>query len=113
MNATLITILLSIILVGISVVGDIFIKKASLLAGFEGWKLLSVGFFIYGATAVVWFFLMRRMKLSLLGIVYALSTAILMALLGVFYFKEDITTPEIIGVMLGIASLILLYKFSS
>ncbi|MCR4311009.1 MAG: hypothetical protein NUV54_00335 [Candidatus Taylorbacteria bacterium] len=67
---------------------------------------------IYTGTAFGWFYVMKHMKLSSLGIVYALTVSILVVLVGVLYFHEKLNTPEIIGMIMAVISLILLSRFA-
>ncbi|MFH0770739.1 MAG: transporter [Candidatus Peregrinibacteria bacterium] len=94
----------------ITVFADALIKSASSHHAFSGWKLLVAGAFIYGVTAFGWFFVMRRIKLSTLGVLYGVSCVVLLTLVSVFYFREKITTLEIVGIVLAIISLILLSR---
>jgi len=74
--------------------------------------MLILGAVIYGLTAFGWFFLMRRIKLSTLGVLYAVGGVVLLTLISVFYFKEKINPFEITGILLAIISLILLARFA-
>lgn len=71
-----------------------------------------IGALVYGLTAIGWVFVMKSVKLSTLGVVYGVSCIILLAIVSVFVFNEKISIPEIIGISLGLSSLILLYRFS-
>lgn len=112
MNAVLITFLIGIGLSVITVFADALIKQASLQNAFSGWKMLILGAIIYGLTAFGWFFVMRKIKLSTLGILYGVSCVILLTLVSVFYYKEKINTFEIFGIVLAIISLIILSRFA-
>lgn len=112
MNLILIAFLIGIILSAITVFADALIKQASLQTAFSGWKMLIIGAIIYGLTAFGWFFLMRKIKLSTLGVLYAVSCVVLLTLVSVFYFKEKINFIEIIGIGLAIVSLIILARFA-
>ena len=87
----IVSIIVGIILSAITVFGDYLIKHASLQTSFTGWKFLLAGAIIYGLTAFGWFFVMRKIKLSTLGVLYGISCIILLALVSVFYFKEKIS----------------------
>jgi small multidrug resistance pump len=67
---------------------------------------------IYGSTAFGWFFVLKHLKLSTLGVYYSISTILLLALVGVFYFKEQICPSDIIGIILAIASILILGRFA-
>lgn len=96
-----------------AVVGDSFIKHASLQPGFTAWRWLLAGFLFYGSTAFGWFFMMRKMKLSTLGIIFSITTIIFLTAVGTFYFKEKIEALEWVGILMGISSLLILFKFSA
>lgn len=96
----------------LTVIGDMFIKTASLQNSFSGWPMLVFGSIIYGLTGVGWFFVMRQMKLSTLGVFYAVGCVLLLTLLSVLYFKEKISSMEIVGIILAIVSLIILFRFA-
>lgn len=111
MNKAVITLLISFGLSIVTVVGDIFIKEASLQKNFSGWKYLAIGAAIWAATALGWFYLMRREELSILGALYSITIVMSLFLLGAFFYKEHITQLEIVGLALGIASIIILFRF--
>ena len=96
----------------VTVIGDFFVKKGSLMPHFTGFKSLLLGAFIYGITAIGWFFMMRETKLSTIGTIYSITTVVLLTLVGIFYFKERISIMEIIGIGLAIISFVILSKFS-
>ena len=112
MNPILITFLFGIGLSVVTVLGDILIKQASLQNAFSGWQMLTMGAVIYGLTAFGWFFAMRKIKLSTLGVLYGVSCIIFLTLISAFYFKEKISSLEIFGILLGIVSLAILYRFA-
>lgn len=112
MNTVLIAFLIGIGLSLITVLADSLIKHASLQNAFSGWKMLILGAVIYGLTALGWFFVMRKIKLSTLGALYAVSVVVFLTLVSVFYFKEKITPLEILGICMAIVSLAILSKFA-
>lgn len=112
MNSILISVTVGIGLSLVTALADAFIKHASLQKAFSGWKWLVIGAIIYGATALGWFFVMRKFKLSTAVVLYSVSLIIFLTLIGVFYFKEKISPVEIFGIVLAITSLIILSKFT-
>jgi len=107
----MVSFLLAIGLSIITVVADWIIKIASLEKGFLGWKMLTLGCLVYALTGVGWFFVMRNMKLSVSGVLYGVTCILLLALLSIFYFREKITTLELLGLGLAVASIVLLARF--
>jgi len=101
-------------IVGMTVVGviaDYFLKSAS-NTSIINWKFFAVGFIIYASTALGWFIIMRHTKLATLGAVYAVSITLLLALVGLIFFKEKLNMIELIGLALGVLSLLLLARFA-
>ncbi|MBS3079490.1 hypothetical protein J4218_05180 [Candidatus Pacearchaeota archaeon] len=112
MDIFILSLIIAVILALIGVLGDFFVKVASNNTGFSGYKWLILGAVIYSLTSIGWFFVMRHVKLSTLGVYYAISTVIFLTMVSVFYFKESLNHYEIIGIVLAIVSLILLAKFA-
>ena len=101
----------AILLSAVAVLADYFIKKASLLPSIWN-KSLLIGAVIYGLSAIGWVVVMKSMKLSTLGVIFGLSCIIMVTAISVFIFHEKLSTIEIIGILLGIISLTILYRFS-
>jgi drug/metabolite transporter (DMT)-like permease len=112
LNIKLLSLFGAIFLSAIGVLGDSFIKLSGSGKNFMDIKWFILGFIVYGLTAFGWFFVMKNIKLSTLGVFYAISTVIFLMIVGVFYFKEPLNNYEIIGIILAIISLILLGKFA-
>jgi drug/metabolite transporter (DMT)-like permease len=107
----IIAFILAISLSAITVVGDLFVKESSLSNNVWN-KWLLFGAAIYGLTAIGWVYVMKSIKLSTLGTIYGISLIILLTLSSIFILHEKLSIPEVIGIVLGIISLILLYRFS-
>jgi drug/metabolite transporter (DMT)-like permease len=95
-------------LAGVGVLGDYFVKQAGAGPAYIYYTYFFAGMFTYALTTLGWFFTMKHVKLSTLGMVYSLSTAILLALVGVVFFKEHLSTTDMIGIALGVISLFIL-----
>ena len=101
---------LLVLLSGFGVLGDYFLKKAG-QHGIE-WKYVALAAFIFGSTAMGWFLVYRRFELSSAGVIYGVTTALLLVAIGVLFFKEDVNGYEKIGIAFAIASLIILGRFA-
>jgi drug/metabolite transporter (DMT)-like permease len=112
MDSILSAILIGVGLSAVTVFADSLVKEASLQKSFSGWHNLLFGGIIYGLTAIGWFFVMRKMPLPKLVVLYAVSCVVLLTLVSVFFFKEKISPLEIGGVVLAIISLIILFRFA-
>lgn len=108
--SNLIPILIAISLAGIGVLADYFIKLSGSGVKYINYSYFFIGMVTYALTAFGWFYVMKHVKLSTLGIFYSVTTAILLALVGTILFGEHLNTYEIIGIILGIISIIILVK---
>jgi drug/metabolite transporter (DMT)-like permease len=106
--AVLVTVTFSVV----GVVGDYFLKLAS---GREqplrtGW--FYVGFALYASTAFGWVFVMRHLKLATISVLYSVSMVLLLTAVGVVLFREALNYYEVTGIVLAVASLVLLMRFA-
>lgn len=106
--AVLVTIGFSIV----GVLGDYLLKLASARTNplRSGW--FYVGFAVYASTAFGWVFVMRHLKLATISAVYSVSMILLLTAVGVVSFRETLTASEVAGLVLAIASLVLLLRFA-
>ena len=95
----------------VGAIGDFFIKLAGNGPKFIEIKWFVVGALVYLSTAIGWFYVMKEIKLSSLGVIYSLTTVLLLVGVGVFYFHERLNIYEIFGIIMAIASVILLSRF--
>jgi drug/metabolite transporter (DMT)-like permease len=110
MSAVHIT-LAMVVIAAVTVLGDYFLKLASEQASaiYNRWFL--AGFIIYALCSFGWVFAMRYMKLATIGVVYSLSTILLLAVLGVVVFDETLNRYEILGIGFAVLSILLLARF--
>lgn len=104
-------IILIVLLSAIGVLGDVFLKIAGQGQKSIDIKWFALGLITYASTAFGWFYVIKHVKLSSVGILYALSTAFILVGVGVIYFKDSLNTYEIIGIVLAIIALFLLNRF--
>lgn len=96
----------------IEVLGDFLIKLSGQGAKYIDWKLFIPGFAIYSFTAILWFFAIKNEKLSTLGVFFSIFTILCFVAIDVFYFKEQMNSYEIVGIILALISLVLLGRFA-
>jgi small multidrug resistance pump len=96
----------------IGVVGDYFLKLASTREQplRTGWFYL--GFVLYASTAFGWVFVMRHLKLATISVLYSVSMVLLLTAVGVMVFRESLNYFELAGIVLAVASLMLLMRFA-
>ena len=106
--AVLVTIAFSVI----GVLGDYFLKLASSRDQplRTGW--FYVGFALYASTAFGWVFVMKHLKLATIGVLYSVSMILLLTAVGVTMFRESLNYAELAGIVLALASLVLLMRFA-
>lgn len=112
MGKVIFPLLVGFLLSVVTVVGDLFIKEASLHNGFSGWRWLILGAAVYGTTAFGWFFVMRHVHLSIVGVIYSITCVVLLFALGVVVFKEGVNTVEVVGLVMALTSLVMLLRFA-
>jgi small multidrug resistance pump len=112
MESKTLALLVTIAFSAVGVLGDYFLKMAS---GHErsfktGWFF--IGFALYASTAFGWVLVMKHLKLATISIVYSVSMVVMLTAVGVVFFRESLGYSEIIGLVLAVASLILLMRFA-
>jgi multidrug transporter EmrE-like cation transporter len=112
MDKTALAVIVTIAFSIIGVVGDYYLKLAS--AKDESLKspAFYIGFVLYASTAFGWVFVMKHLKLATVGVVYSISMVLLLTTVGVVLFKESLNSYEIAGLMMAVASLLLLTRFN-
>lgn len=91
----------------VSLIGDVFLKKAATKNNFA---FLVLGIVIYSISSLVWFYLYKSNKFAIVTVVYSIITILLSVGIGFYYFKEKLSNIEIIGIVLAVFSLILLTR---
>ena len=99
--------------IGLSILA-VFELIADYLA--KEWSLNGVGWYAAGAfiayslANVFWLFALNSGSgLTRGAIIFSVSSAVLAVLLGVFLFKESLSYTQVIGVILGLISLIFIF----
>jgi small multidrug resistance pump len=105
-------IILTLLMSAGCLVGDYFLKRASVLPRpFQSIEFFSAAA-VYALSAVVWVIVLPRLKLGAVGIIYGVSTVLFTALLGWLAFGEKLQWHELSGMVLGIISILLLARFA-
>ncbi len=112
MNKTMTAILVTIAFSMVGVLGDYFLKLSSANDQPLRTRWFYVGFVVYASTAFGWVFVMRHLKLGTIGVVYSISMVLLLTAVGVILFGESLNRYEIAGIVLALASLVLLMRFA-
>ena len=98
---------LILVLVGglVLTVGDIFMKQWSLN---DNWLtfLTGMGVWIIGLVCLAFSF--KTKNIAVASLIFSLSNVILLTLVSWLYYKEPLTTTQIIGMVLGTSAVIFL-----
>ena len=106
--AVVVTIAFSVV----GVLGDYFLKLASREEDSLKTPWFYVGFALYAATAFGWVFVMKHLKLATISVLYSVSLVLLLTAIGVVLFRESLNYFEVTGIVLAVASLVLLMRFA-
>src|SRR6186713_2734640 len=106
--AVLVTIAFSVV----GVLGDYFLKLASQEKQTLQSRWFYIGFALYASTAFGWVFVMKHLKLATISVLYSVSMVVLLTAIGLLFFHESLSYYEIAGLVMAIASLILLVRFA-
>lgn len=112
MNRTAVAVIVTIAFSVVGVVGDYFLKLASAKDDSLKTSAFYIGFVVYASTAFGWVFVMKHLKLATVGVVYCVSMVLLLTAIGVIVFKESLNAYEIAGLVMAVASLLLLTRFN-
>src|ERR1700722_5185522 len=96
----------------VGVVGDYFLKLASREEHSLRSPWFYIGFVLYAATAFGWVFVMKHLKLGTISVLYSVSMVVMLMTVGVVFFRESLKWQEVLGLLLAIASLVLLVRFA-
>jgi small multidrug resistance pump len=112
MGTKTIAVLLTLAFSVIGVIGDYFLKLASAREQPLRTSWFYLGFVLYASTAFGWVFVMSRLRLATIGVLYSVSLILLLTAVGVVLFRESLNYSEVIGIILAVASLVLLMRFA-
>ena len=112
MGTNTIAVLVTVAFSVVGVLGDYFLKLASAHQQplRTGWFYL--GFALYASTAFGWVFVMKHLKLATISVLYSVSMVLLLTAVGVVFFRESLNYLELAGIVLAVASLVLLMRFA-
>lgn len=95
----------------ITVIGDYFIKLASMTSRPVQNKWFFFRCVMYILSTFGWVYALRHIKLASIGVIYSLSIVVLLAALGVIVFGETLNRYEITGLVLAVIAIVLLGRF--
>ena len=94
-----------ILAVALEVAGDIFFKKWAIES--KG-VLLYIGLLIYFIGTIFWAISLRYEYLSKAISVFTVLNLVIVSVVGILYFKEDLSLINKIGIGFGILSIVLI-----
>jgi len=112
MNKTIFAVLVTVAFSVVGVVGDYFLKLSSAREQPLRTRWFYIGFAVYASTAFGWVFVMRHLKLATISVVYSISMVLFLTAVGVVLFGESLNRYEVAGIVLAVASLVVLMRFA-
>ncbi len=103
--------LVAALMSAVGIVGDYFLKRASGNPRPLASSAFVVGLVLYASTAFAWVYVMRHLKLATIGVIYSVCMILMLTGMGVLFFNESLNRYEVIGILLAIASVVLLARF--
>lgn len=95
----------------ICVIADALLKRAGEVPRPFTSLYFGLGALLYGASAVGWVYVLQHIKLATVGALFSAAVALLLALIGVTFFKEPLATLEILGIGFIVVGVFLLWRF--
>lgn len=102
MNTKILFWILIFLGVALEIIGDVFFKKW-VVENKSSWLL--VGFAIYAVGALFWALSLRYEMLSKAISIFTILNLVIVALIGIVFFKEDVSIIGKIGILLGLVSI--------
>jgi small multidrug resistance pump len=112
MKRTMLAVMVTVAFSVVGVLGDYFLKLSSAREQPLRSRWFYIGFAVYASTAFGWVFVMRHLKLATISVVYSISMVLLLTSMGVVLFGESLNYFELAGILLAVASLVLLMRFA-
>lgn len=104
--------LLALLATVIGVSADALLKLASADRNPFWNRWFFLGCALTGAFAVVWVLLMQNMKIATAGIFYAVTSALLLVVIGTVFFGERLSAGEVTGVVMATGAILLLGRLT-
>jgi len=102
--------LIVFVLAAVGVLADYFLKLASERANSAQSQWFWLGLTVYALMAGGWVYVMRHLSFSQIGIVYSVSSILLLMLVGTLVLKETLHLSEILGAAMAVGALLLLAR---
>lgn len=94
----------------ITIIGDYFVKRASMIAEPNVFRFLSMGAVIYFVSAFGWFYVYKYAKFLTVGAIHSFGIVVMTVFISMSVFKEEINSQEIVALILGVISIAILVK---
>ena len=98
-------------LAAVTVLADYFLKVSSSDSHPFKTKTFLIGITLYGLSAFGWVYMFKQTKMSTIGVIYSLTTVLMLAAVGILIFNESLNKLEVTGIIFAITSIVLLSRF--
>ena len=99
-----------LIIVLMNTAGDYFLKVGSSQANPYIALATFSGVVMYASSAFGWIYVMQRVNLTVVGIIYSSSTIIILTLMSLYVFKEEVSLRQLLAVGLALGAVALSMK---
>ncbi len=92
----------------VSLVADTFFGFSAKNGQGYDLKWFLLGWVIYGISAIGWVIAYKHEKFAIVATIYSVFLLIFSVVIGYLVFKEKLSSAQIVGILLGLVSLVLL-----
>ncbi|MBI96601.1 hypothetical protein CL656_05595 [bacterium] len=78
--------------------------------GLNNKVLITLGMIFYAIVGYIYYLGLKKNKFANMSIAWHVVMAVVTLLIGIFYFKEEYNKKELLGLILGILSILLLHS---
>jgi drug/metabolite transporter (DMT)-like permease len=96
-----------LIIVLFNATGDYFLKIGSNQSNPYIALQTLTGVALYATSAFGWIYVMQRVNLTVVGIIYSSSTIIILTLMSLYIFKEDVSAKQLLAVSFALIAVLL------
>ncbi len=94
-----------------TIFGDYYLKLASHKSNTFLTREFGIGLAVYIVTAFIWTYIYRNSHFGIAGVVYSILSLLLFVFTGIIFFQETVDLTEILGISLGVVSLLMLVRY--
>lgn len=96
-----------LIIVLLNVIGDYFLKtSADKSISFLTYEAV-VGALLYAISAYGWIYVMQKVNLTVVGMLYSTMTIVILTIMSIVIFKEEVTKGQLLSAALAVVAVLI------